>query len=314
VIPVVVGSNPIGHPIPSLKVNPPRTWRRPGIAAGATARDAFVANVRAALEQIDANSAGAADGRDPEYLHQLRIGLRRLRSALRAFRSLLSKRDATDLDRELREILRAFGGARDWDVFRRSGSDERLVQAAQRRYAPARRRAREMLRSAHFRTTLHRALAWAKTAPWRRDADPDERIEVFARRSLRRLQDRLREDAEGIDWRDAVQRHRVRVKAKRLRYGCECFAAAYQKHKMRPYLKRLRKLQQILGEMNDITVQSALLHELARSARLRRPAAILRAALSARERELIAEAAQAWSELESAKPFWRRAVAVRAEG
>jgi triphosphatase len=307
-----VGSNPIGHPISPVKANPPHGWSRPGIAAGASARDAFIANVRAALEQIDANAAGAAQARDPEYLHQLRIGLRRLRSTLRAFRTLLSKRRATDFDRSLREILRALGGARDWDVFRRSGRDERLVQAAQRRYAPARRRAHGMLRSAYFRTTLRRVLAWAKAAPWRRDTGPDEPVAAFAPRSLRRLQHRLREDAEGIDWRDAVQRHKVRVKAKRLRYGCECFAAAYQKHKMRPYLKRLRKLQQILGEMNDITIQRALLQAFARSARLRRPAATLQRTLEARDRALIAEAEQAWSELELTKPFWRRASAVRA--
>jgi len=312
VIPVVVGSNPIGHPISSLKQHPPRTWLRPGIAAGASAREAFIANVGAALEQIGANVAGAAEGRDPEHLHQLRVGLRRLRSTLRAFRSLLRKRAAEDIDRSLRDILRAFGGVRDWDVFRRSGRDERLMRAAQRGYAPARRRALAMLRSAHFRSTLRGVLIWAKAAPWRRGADPDEHIAPFSRRSLRRLQDRLREDAEDIDWRDTVRRHGVRVKLKRLRYGCECFAAAYQKHGMRPYLKRLRKLQQILGEMNDITVQRTLLQEFARDARLRRPAAILRGELAARDRALIAEAAEAWRELELTKPFWRRPEAVRA--
>jgi len=104
----------------------------------------------------------------------------------------------------------------------------------------------------------------------------------------------------------------MRVKMKRLRYGCECFAAAYEKRKVRPYLKRLRKLQQVLGEMNDITVQRALLQQLARDARLRRPVAALRRVLSARERGLTGEAVQAWNGFEATKPFWRRAAAVRA--
>jgi len=290
-------------------------WSKPDIAAGTSAGEAFVANVRAALELIDANAAGAADGREPEYLHQLRVGLRRLRSTLRAFRSLLRRRKSAEFDEALRDILRALGAARDWDVFRRSNRDHSLVRAAQRRSAAARRRARGMLRSALFRTAPRAVLAWAKAAPWRSGADPGAPVAVFACRALRRLQDRLREDAEEADWRDAAQRHRVRVKVKRLRYGCECFAAAYQKHKrMRPYLKRLRKLQQILGEMNDITVQRTLLRELARDPRLRRSAAGLRTTLAARERELIDHAARAWGEFEAMKPFWRRAAVVRARG
>ena len=283
-------------------MNSPRRWSRPGIAAGASTGEAFIANVRAALEQVDANAAGAAEGRDPEYLHQLRVGLRRLRSTLRAFHSLLRRRKSAEFDQVLRESLRALGAARDWDVFRRSHRDSGLVRAAQRSSTGARRRARDMLHSARFRMTLRRVLAWVKAAPWRSGADPDEPVAAFARRALRRPQESLREDAEGIDWSNAAQRHRVRVKVKRLRYGCECFVAVYQKHEMRPYLKRLRKLQQILGEMNDIAVQRPLLREFSRDARLRRPAAVLRAALAARERELSGEVARAWGKLEATKP------------
>jgi triphosphatase len=309
VIPVVVGSNPIGHPITSLQMSPPRIWIRPGIAAGASAGEAFIGNVQAALEQIDANAAGAAEGSDPEYLHQLRIGLRRLRSTLRAFHSLLRKRKAAEFDRMLRDILHALGAARDWDVFRRAERDDSLVQAARRRCAAARRRARGMLCSALFRTTPRSVLAWAKAAPWRSGADSGEHVARFARRSLRRLRDSVREDAEGIDWRNAAQRHKVRVKVKRLRYACECFAPAFRNQKVRPYLKRLRKLQQVLGEMNDTAVQRTLLQELARDPVLRRPAADLRVALAARERELTAEAERAWRGFEAMKPFWRRAAA-----
>jgi len=295
-------------------MTPPRRWSRPGIAAGAGAGDAFVANVRAALKQIGANAAGAAEGRNPECLHQLRVGLRRLRSTLRAFRPLLRRRKSAEFDRLLREILRALGAARDWDVFRRSRRDSDLVLAARRKSAPARRRARDMLRSAFFQSAPRGVLAWAKTAPWRAGADPGEPLAAFARRALRRLQNSLREDAKAVDWHDAAQRHKVRVKVKRLRYGCECFVPAFQKHRTRPYLKRLRTLQQVLGEMNDITVQRALLRELAHDTRLRRPAAALRADLAARERELNGEAARAWVAFESMKPFWRRAATDRVRG
>jgi triphosphatase len=293
-------------------MTPPRTWSRPDVAARAGAGEAFVANLRAALEQIDANAAGAMAGRDPEYLHQLRVGLRRLRSTLRAFHSLLRRRKVAEFDSALREILRALGAARDWDVFLLLHRDPGLVRAARARGAAARRQTRGLLRSTTFLTTPRSVLAWAQLAPWRADADPGEPVARFARRALQRLRERVGADA--VDWHDAAQRHKVRVRIKRLRYGCECFAPAYPKRKVRPYLKRLRRLQQILGEMNDITVQRTLLRQLAGDARLRKAAAALRAELAVRERGLSAAAARAWDELEARKPFWRRAAAARARG
>ena len=65
---------------------PPSKFVRPPLNARTRAGDAFIANVGAAVAQIHANRAGAAGGRDPEYLHQLRVGIRRLRSTLRAKR------------------------------------------------------------------------------------------------------------------------------------------------------------------------------------------------------------------------------------
>lgn len=163
-----------------------------------------------------------------------------------------------------------------------------------------------MLRSPRFRKTLRRLLTWAKTAPWRSGADADESASRFARRVLRRLQKNLRESAEGIDWSDAAQRHRLRVKAKRLRYGCNCFAAAFREHEVRPYLKRLRRLQRVLGGMNDIAVQRELLQKLALNVRLGESAAALRATLAARERELSGDVKRSWRALEARKPFWSR--------
>jgi CHAD domain-containing protein len=162
------------------------------------------------------------------------------------------------------------------------------------------------------RPILRGALSWAKNAPWRPAADPAEPVTVFARRALRHLRESLRKDAAGIDWGDAERRHRVRIKVKRLRYGCECFVSAYPPNATRRFLKRLRKLQRVLGDLNDIAVQRRLLQELARDARFRRRAAAARARLVPRERALTGELARAWDEFEAMKPFWRRAAAVRA--
>ena len=245
------------------RIPPPQKWLRPALSAKSRVGDAFIANVKAAVEQIKANRPGAAAARDPEHLHQLRVGMRRLRSTLRACRALVRRKDAARLDRRLRAALRAFGEARDWDVFEGSLGRSALRRPASERGEAARRKARATARSAQFRFLADEALAWARGRPWRARSDAGQPMEAFARGALERAHRRLLEAAERVDWNDAPRRHRVRILVKRLRYGCECFAAAWPDAAMAPFLKELRRLQEILGELNDIEVQRRLLAEIA---------------------------------------------------
>ena len=112
-IPVVVGSSPVGHP--NLSPPTPRPWRAPALR-GATPRAAFRAVAHATLEQIELNARGALLSDDAEFLHQLRVGLRRLRAALRAFRDVLPSKTTEKLKRSLGKLSPKLGAARDWDV------------------------------------------------------------------------------------------------------------------------------------------------------------------------------------------------------
>jgi CHAD domain-containing protein len=287
------------------------------LAAKATAGETFVANVRAALEQIAANAGGAAAGRDPEYLHQLRVGVRRLRSAMRAFRALLRRRRANAVERPWRSMMQTLGNARDWDVFERSIEAGALQAEALRRRAAARRLVRVLIRSARFREAERKTFAWAQSRPWRRHVEPAERLPQFARRALQRLHEALHRAAEGIDWRDALRRHRVRIRVKRMRYGCDFFASAFPLRQVRAFLEGLRTLQDILGEMNDIDVQRRLLRRMVPRGS---PLAVIdaeaavRARLAAREHELIAALDPAWAAFEARRPFWLGREAARAKG
>src|SRR4051794_18503817 len=95
---------------------PPALWSRPPVDKRAAASAAFATLCVAALAQIAANAPGVARGGDPEYLHQLRVGMRRLLSAMRAFRPLLRRSRARAIARPLRAMMEVFGSARDWDV------------------------------------------------------------------------------------------------------------------------------------------------------------------------------------------------------
>jgi len=282
----------------------PTKWSRPALPARATAGEAFAANVRAAIEQIAANRAGAAAGRDPEHLHQLRVGVRRLRSTLRAFRELLRRKHADAIEAPWRSMMRTLGAARDWDVFHQALEAGALRIAAAARREEARRKARALVRSKDFSRAARRTFCWAQSHPWRRRADPAEPLREFAQRALDRLHRDLRKAAHGIDWRDARRRHRVRIRVKRLRYGCDAFASAFSHRQIGSFLESLRALQDILGEMNDLEVQRALLRRLEAESRVRER-------LAARERVLIAGLAPAWKKLETRGLFWRQAPAAR---
>jgi len=293
----------------------PQKFVAPPLRAQARAGDAFIANVGAAIAQIQANRAGAASGRDPEHLHQLRVGIRRLRSTLPAFRRLLRRKQADRLDRRLQKALRALGDARDWDVFEHSLGRSALRRHAHAHALKARKTAGTAARSAAFRFLPSEALAWARGRPWRASARAGMPIDAFAREALERAYGRLLETADGIDWRhDAPRRHRVRIRLKRLRYGCDCFAAAWPEEAMRAFAHRLRRLQGVLGDLNDIEVQRRLLEQLAEAGAPARAVQAALATLARRERRLLADLRPSWRHFAALNPYWREPEAVAAAG
>jgi len=297
----------------------PAKWPRPSIEESAAASDAFATLSSAALAQIAANAAGVERGRDPEYLHQLRVGTRRLRSALRAFRPLLKRKRAAAVEQPFKDMMQVFGAARDWDVFCQTLAETQapapLLALARRRRGAARHAARELVGSARFQLAQLAALRWLHASPWRSAAARAEPLARFARRSLDRLHAKLLKRARKIDWRDAPQRHAVRIGVKRLRYSCDFFAACFPHQAVSPLLRALSGLQDTLGELNDAAVARGLLEALApkdAAAQLRRAAAQVRARLAARERELIASLENDWPAFVRKQPYWRPKRARRA--
>jgi len=249
----------------------------------------------------------------------MRVGLRRSRSALRAFRDLVPRRAAKPLATRLRGLMLVLGAARDWDVFcdgiARIGTQtpERvpemapLLARARSRRGAARRRAREAAASRELQTLLLRAPRWLHAEPWKRRVD-QAALGEFAAHSLERLHRKALHKALDMDWHDAGRRHGVRIRMKRLRYACDFFAPSFAGASARPYIKRLEALQDILGDLNDIAVARRLLAEIAprgSAPELASAAAYSRQALAARERMLVISLEVAWAAFEKRRPFWR---------
>ena len=290
--------------------SPPAKWSRPLLPKHAAVDDAFTALCNAALAQIAANAQGVARGADPEYLHQLRVGMRRLLSLVRAFRPLLRRKRARAAMGPLRKMMRVFGTVRDWDVFcltlERAKVPNELVARARRKRAAVARAAHELADSPAFHEAQLAVVRWLNGKPWRRNAVHGAPLLDHARRSLERKRRKLGERARRIDWRDAARRHAVRIAVKRLRYGCDFFAACFPQQAVRPFLARLAKLQDTLGELNDISVAYLLLKKL------RDDGAEVRHRLARRERARVTSLAKEWAAFERLRPYWQPQPAPRA--
>lgn len=285
--------------------------------------------IAACLEQIAGNASVVAGGAFGEaHVHQLRVGLRRLRSAWRffdglddppaeppgaapapaaapaaalapveaaaaLFRALGAARDlaavGVPLQQELRQALAAVGLQVEPPAL--PGSTEGADPVAQVRGAAAQQLLLDLFAAAQPRAgAAGEGAAGALREP-------------VARR-LNRWHRQLAADAKRFAELDDDARHRVRKRAKRLRYAAEFAASLFGDKAVRRYLEPLRQLQERLGALNDVNVALAAFRS--------RPVAPGDAGvpfalgwLAARREARLAEALPALRRFAAAKRFWK---------
>jgi triphosphatase len=269
----------------------PQRWRMPRFSPDGSAHAAFAAVFSAALAQAGANAAGMQRSSDPEYLHQLRVGLRRLRSALRAFAPVVQ--GTKRLRKALRRLTPTLGEARDWGVFvatlEDAAAEPGLVRRARRQCNDARRAALATVTSPEFRRFLFEALRWLQSS----SARSDTALKALAPSRLERLHGKV---LSNLDAQTPGKRHKLRIRVKRLRYACEFFAPAYPSRAVQPYIRRLSRLQDLLGYLNDIAVAKRLLRDLDAAVPKR---------INWREAKLAQSLRAATGEFRRAPPYWR---------
>jgi triphosphatase len=186
-------------------------------------------------------------------------------------------------------------------------------------------RARAAVESPRFRDLALDTLAWIETGDWMRNSDDatgilrERPITAVAAEQLRRRWKKILKSGRRLDTMDPQRRHRLRIRAKKLRYAAEFFAAAFPRKKFirrrKNFVARLEQLQGTLGDLNDIAVNEKLSEQLVdgedaaakrRGGRTKKAFAVGR--LSAHEKARIApvlnEAEQAYAAFVKAKPFW----------
>lgn len=210
---------------------------------------------------------------DPEHVHRLRVGTRRARAALDIFADCLPTKVHKRAKRKLRDLRRAAGEARDWDVFLLTLAERQRKPAARQRpgldflagFALARRRAaQEQLLDAGDGQTfaLDRLLADTVAAVHKPNDDSSGHDLIdLARPVLGGLLADL-EGAAGGDMHDYAQLHQVRIAGKRLRYAMEVFADCFGPAFKDEVYPAVEQMQDILGSANDSHVAAGRLTEV----------------------------------------------------
>lgn len=272
----------------------------PALAKGMDCGTALRLIVASCLQQVLGNAADLAheDAAGPEHLHQLRVGLRRLRTALREL-GPLSPAVQPQWAEALGTLFGRLGSARDRDALAQSLLPAlRKAGAATLQLPPADPEPPPKLALRESATTL----LWLQLLAFA--AGSDASAQPFApavQQRLAALFKKVRRDAARFAEMDDVARHRLRKRIKRLRYLSEFAGALFGARRLGSFLERLTPVQQALGDFNDVTVARALFERAAPGD----PMAMFALGWLAHERnDAIARGVEALARLRRAKPFW----------
>jgi inorganic triphosphatase YgiF len=309
---------------------PPRLTRH------MTTAQAFAAIGGGCLRQLTANAQILRALRRPEALHQTRVAIRRLRTSFKLFEAAARDADFDRLNGELKWLAGELDAARDLDViiadtFRpaadRFHGQEGLAELGKRMHAArgkAYDRALKALDSPRFLTLTLDLAAWLDSGAWR---DPDAPlyeagagapIDRFAQAGLERLRRQIKRRGQELERLSPELRHKLRIRAKRLRYAVEFFGDLYEDAAgRRTFGKTLKGLQDALGALNDLQVarqQGLILAEsggraagdsAAEGARQAFAAGLMIGARERSQKPLLKRAAKLLDKLLEAEPFWR---------
>jgi CHAD domain-containing protein len=252
----------------------------------------------------------ATCGGDPEALHQMRIALTHLRTAILFFSPMVTDSARTRIRAELKWLNTHLGVMRDIDVAieRLKAINKRRPQAIPSyrawtaKRADAHRRLARALRSARYRRLVESTHDWIEHGPWsirkgkeaaRKRASP---IAAYSLRKLKQWQEKLLEKRSKLAKMDTEKRHRLRLLNKKLCYSIESFEDLFPDKRFsrqRIALKYLRKAQKSLGQLNDDVRGHALAVELEREG----VPAPIQFLSEKREKRLIRTAAAAYRKL-----------------
>ena len=296
------------------------------VAADMTSNSAFKALILTCLAHYTANQRGMLVGADPEYLHQMRVALRRLRSVFSTFAPLFPAAVLEPPATETRWLARILGTARDWDVFVAETLPPVSARYAQHRGIAALTRSAANLRQAANRSARRAVIsargqglllalgAWTNAETWleafnqTQSAEMQRPISEFARTVLDAALERARKRGRHFTNLAPPELHRLRIAAKKLRYASEFFAPLHDGKHARDFQHALARLQDALGSYNDAVRMTSLAERASRGlkgAAANEARGIMLGWSGGMQAMDTRHLKRAWKEFRAAAPFWK---------
>lgn len=219
---------------------------------------------------------------DLEGVHQMRVGLRRLRAALSLFKVVLPKASANQIKAELKWLTNELAPARELDVFIKEQLGPRLndapskrgtkalLQTFQAQRSAAVKRVEEALNSSRFRRLLISLFEWIET---NRSADEghERKLSDFVSDVLHRRIRKIRKWGKKAHEFSPRERHKLRLRVKKVHYALAFFENLFhgkqQSAALKKALSSLKDMQSALGTLNDFRAH----RRMALSAALKAP-------------------------------------------
>lgn len=230
------------------------------------------------LTQLQRNEAGAVVGKAPEFVHQARVAIRRLRSAFKLFAPALSPDFVSVYSPRWQALAGELGDARDWDVFLTEtlmpleeafpgDADLALLRLrGEATKAKAQAAAGVALRQPTYNQLLLAfSAALFRVEPPTIDAQSKSSLSSLRKFAARRLQKRaamIETLVHEHGKMNAERRHELRIAFKKLRYALEFFAPILQRKRLTAYQASLSSIQDLLGTLNDQVTASRLIKEV----------------------------------------------------
>lgn len=303
------------------------------IDASMTVSDSLAGVFRIGLNTPTANEPVALAGRDPEGVHQMRVAVRRMRTALTVFADFFNPASVASIKDDLKWVMDTLGPARDWDVFLSEiaapvegagicpNGRAAVLAAARAERDIAYNDVRRTLESPRYARIVLRLFDFTETRGWLMGAPhaaPLMLVDSIAPGVLSRAHKKAVKAGRNLATLSLDDRHRLRIRVKKLRYAVEFLQNLYAKSERKTYRKRLARLQDRFGHLNDVAVAerlfAALLDKAEASgqaadhcAELRRAAGAIvgwhARGLADGEQDLLRE----WNDYLAAAPFWPQA-------
>lgn len=302
---------------------------RSSVLPGMTLPEVYAVTLSRGVNQIVGNLEAVTHHQFPEGIHQMRVAMRRLRAAVSAFHRVIPLQGAKPLVSQVKAVFSTLGAARDMDVFCTETLPNMSVACAEAGPGAAPdmiplAAAAEELRVAAWGRAVAAVMAPEFTQMLLQAGEltiaagqvtEDDRASGRGRALTRFAHTRLE-----TQWREAVishhdlaglgndERHELRKQLKNLRYEAEFFAPLWPADETKPFMRRLKKVQDEFGVINDAATAMQIAHLAADEIggeRAREAAGFVGGWYAAHGEAAFHQVVDMWPDFETLEGFWR---------